>query len=36
VRLSYPVPCHAASGVSLPVERGPRALERTRPSLRPA
>ena len=35
-RLTYPVPCLAASGASLPVERLPRALERVRTSLRPA
>jgi murein DD-endopeptidase MepM/ murein hydrolase activator NlpD len=36
-RLTYPVPCLATPGTGLTVERdGPRALERVRPSLRPA
>jgi murein DD-endopeptidase MepM/ murein hydrolase activator NlpD len=33
-RLTYPVPCVAASGVTLPVERIPRAFERARALLR--
>jgi murein DD-endopeptidase MepM/ murein hydrolase activator NlpD len=32
-RLTYPVPCQAAPGVSLPVERTPYAVERARASL---
>ena len=35
-RLTYPVPCLAASGVSLPFERLPQALGRARAALRPA